>query len=284
LEFGRSDLSLARLAEAHTDAMAIFVEAGRVAPSGILYGVWASDGPSSRLDISRAVPGQVVLNGVKRYCSGIRLVDAALVTAHDNDDLVLANVPLHLPGISVDTTEWAAPAFAGTFTASVTFHNVRLSESDLVGPPNWYLSRPGFWHGALGPAACWAGGAIGLIDAARELKTADPHARAQMGALEAADWGMRALLAEAAREIDADPRDLVGREAKRRALVVRHLIERMCTDVLDRFGRATGPQLLAFDAQVAQRYAELALYIRQCHAERDLAAIAQERSVSRQSY
>jgi hypothetical protein len=49
--------------------------------------------------------------------------------------------------------------------------------------------------------------------------------------------------------------------------------ERMCTDVLDRFGRATGPHLLAFDAQMAQRHAELYLYIRQCHAERDLAAI-----------
>src|SRR5882757_9231386 len=44
-EFGRADLSLARLAEAHTDAMAIFVEAGHVAPVGRPYGVWASDGP-----------------------------------------------------------------------------------------------------------------------------------------------------------------------------------------------------------------------------------------------
>ena len=44
-------------------------------------------------------------------------------------------------------------------------------------------------------------------------------------------------------------------------------------DVLDRFGRATGPQLLAFDGGIARRHAELALYIRQCHAERDLESI-----------
>jgi hypothetical protein len=55
--------------------------------------------------------------------------------------------------------------------------------------------------------------------------------------------------------------------------MARHLIERICTEVLDHFGRATGPTLLAFDAAVAQRYAELTLYIRQCHAERDLAEI-----------
>jgi hypothetical protein len=44
---------------------------------------------------------------------------------------------------------------------------------------------------------------------------------------------------------------------------------------MDHFGRATGPALLAFDAALAQRYAELTLYIRQCHAERDLQSLAE---------
>ena len=271
-ELGRSDLSLARLAEAHTDALAIFAEAGLVAPGGQLYGVWASDGPASLLKISRTDNGKIRLDGIKRYCSGAQLLDAALVTAHDGDHIVLLNVPLQASGLTVDATEWAAPAFAATTTASVSFDNVQLTEADLIGPPGWYLRRPGFWHGALGPAACWAGGAAGLLDGARTLNKRDPHALAQLGAMEAADWGLRAVLAQAAREIDADPHD-TSHEAKRRALMARHLIERLCTDVLDRFGRATGPHLLAFNAQMAQRHAELYLYIRQCHAERDLAAI-----------
>jgi hypothetical protein len=50
-------------------------------------------------------------------------------------------------------------------------------------------------------------------------------------------------------------------------------MERNATEVLDRFGRATGPMLLAFDAEVAKRHAELGLYIRQCHAESDLALL-----------
>jgi alkylation response protein AidB-like acyl-CoA dehydrogenase len=271
-EFGRSDLSLARLAEAHTDALAIFVEAGHVAPVGRLYGVWASDGPTSLLTVARTEDGKIRVDGTKRYCSGAQLLDAALVTAHEGDHIVLLNVPLAASGLTVDATGWVAPAFAGTNTAAVTFENVQLTDADVVGPPNWYLTRPGFWHGALGPAACWAGGAAGLVDAARTLHKRDPHARAQVGALEAADWGLRAVLAQAAREIDSDPGD-ISHSAQRRALMARHLIERLCTDVLDRFGRATGPQLLAFDAQIAQRHAELNLYIRQCHAERDLATI-----------
>ena len=63
-------------------------------------------------------------------------------------------------------------------------------------------------------------------------------------------------------------------QARARALAARHLVERLCVDALDRFGRAVGPGPLAFDAAVARRHAELSLYVRQCHGERDLEALA----------
>jgi hypothetical protein len=85
---------------------------------------------------------------------------------------------------------------------------------------------------------------------------------------------MIAVLDRAGREIDADPQNAIG-NGRRRALSARHLMERACTEVLDHFGRATGPALLAYNAKVAQRHAELTLYIRQCHAERDLQALAE---------
>ena len=49
LEIAREDLSVARLAEAHTDALAILAEANCGAPDAALFGVWASDGPQSLL-------------------------------------------------------------------------------------------------------------------------------------------------------------------------------------------------------------------------------------------
>jgi len=273
-EISRIDVSLARVAEAHTDAVAILAEANVSAREHALYGVWASDGPKSRLTIDKNARGELVLNGVKRYCSGSSFLDAALVTAYAGDALLLIDVPLDAKGLAVDTTEWASPAFASTATGTVTFKNVHVSESQIIGPSGWYLSRPGFWHGAVGPAACWAGGAAGLVDAARALGKKDPHSRAQLGALEAAAWGMLAVLDRAGREIDADPMD-TSQRARQRALSARHLIERACTDVLDRFGRATGPQLLAYDAGIAQRHAEVGVYIRQSHAERDLESLAE---------
>ena len=47
---------------------------------------------------------------------------------------------------------------------------------------------------------------------------------------------------------------------------------------MDRFGRASGPQLLAFSDAVARQYGALTLYIRQCHGERDLEAITMDTS------
>lgn len=268
---GRADLSIARLVEAHSDALAILAEAGHSVRQDALYGVWASDGPKGQLR-AVLVNGLWHLNGVKQFCSGAPFVTAALVTARARDGLLLFDVPLDAHGIKVGAPCSANLALVETGTTSVEFDNVAIAGACSVGSPDWYLSRPGFWHGAIGPAACWAGGALSLIDGARGVNRRDPHSRAQLGALEAAAWSFATWLDAAGREIDQDPADR-HHNARRRALIVRHLIERTCVEVLDRFGRATGPQLLAFNCQIARQHSALSLYIRQCHAERDLEVI-----------
>jgi len=271
-ELARTDLALARIIEAHTDATAILAEADFPPREKALYGVWAADGPDSQLYAQELSDGRLALHGTKRYCSGCSFLDAALVTAHRGASLVLIDIGMGSRGISVDTSDWASPAMAATATGTVIFDHVTIEPSQQVGGPGWYLERPGFWHGALGPAACWAGGAAGLVDAAQAARKANSHYLAHLGALHAMAWGMTALLDRAGREIDADPTDSSQR-ARFRALAARQLIERLCTQVMDHFGRATGPSLLAFNAEIAQRYADLTLYIRQCHAERDLESL-----------
>jgi len=51
---------------------------------------------------------------------------------------------------------------------------------------------------------------------------------------------------------------------------VRAVVEAAVGDVLDRVGRALGPGPLATDPDHAKRVGDLALYVRQSHAERDL--------------
>jgi alkylation response protein AidB-like acyl-CoA dehydrogenase len=270
--WGATDLSFARIAEAHTDALAILSECNQLPRSGALYGVWASDAPPSRVTCERVASDEWRIEGIKQFCSGAAFVDAALVTAHHADGIFLFDLPIKHSRVIPQASEWASPAFADTATAAVQFDSLLISDRSRLGNAGWYLNRPGFWHGSIGPAACWAGGAQSLIDAAGALHRRDPHSRAHLGALEATAWGLHAILEQAGREIDADPQNKSG-TARSRGLKVRHLIERACAEVLDRFARAAGPHLLAYDAYIVRQHQALALYIRQCHGERDLAGI-----------
>jgi alkylation response protein AidB-like acyl-CoA dehydrogenase len=220
-------------------------------------GVWASDAPPSRVTCEQLTNGEWRIEGIKQFCSGAAFADAALVTAHHADGILLFDLPIKQPSVIVQPTAWASPAFADTATTAVKFDSLLISDRYRLGDAGWYLNRPGFWHGSVGPAACWAGGAQSLIDAAVNLNRRDPHARAHVGALEATAWAFHAILEQAGREIDADPHDRLG-TARIRGLKVRHLVERACADVLDRFARATGPHLLAHDAFIIRQHQALA--------------------------
>jgi hypothetical protein len=121
-------------------------------------------------------------------------------------------------------------------------------------------------------AACWYGGARGvarpLLAAARD-RDIGPHAFAHLGAADIGLRTARAALDEAADEIDDDPLDR-KEGAARRALRVRTLVEGVASDVLNRVGRALGAGPLGHNADHARRTADLTVYLRQHHAERDL--------------
>jgi hypothetical protein len=73
--------------------------------------------------------------------------------------------------------------------------------------------------------------------------------------------------------LDAYSRRVIGCDAKAgqfRALQLRHLIDQLGTELLQRFSRAYGPFPLSMDEKTARRYQEAGLYMRQSHAEPDL--------------
>jgi len=167
---------------------------------------------------------------------------------------------------------WPATGMAASDTLDVGFDDV---PGEPVGPVEGYVRRPGFHHAGAGVAACWYGGATGvaetLLAAAAERETG-PHALAHLGAVDVALRTAKAALKEAADEIDADPRDLRN-TARTRALRLRALVEAVATDVMGRVGRALGAGPLCHDAAHGRRVADLTVYLRQHHAERDLATL-----------
>lgn len=269
LEFARREtVSLARLAEGHADAIAILSEAHRDPVGSSTYGVWASGGPQDTLTYD---PDSSTISGTKPFCSGLGIVDRALIAVGADDATMLFDVgDLDRRTVDIDTAGWNTPALADTLTGSIRFQNHPVT-SDPIGPPGWYLRRPGFWHGACGPASCWAGAAIGLVDHAETSTPEDPHRRSHLGALRAAAWSLSSLLEAAGDQIDARPGD--ARQARLRALSLRHTVERTCSEILDHFSQAFGPRPFVASEGIAQRHADTHLYLRQHHAERDLAEL-----------
>jgi hypothetical protein len=248
------DPVLARLAEGHADAVAILAELdGPEVTPGQRWGVWAAVPRSLRVEDG-------LLYGDRPWCSGAGICTHALVTAGDR--LYAVEVAGTRP---LDGT-WPAVGMAGSDSRTVRFDGV---PGTPVGGPGEYVDRPGFAHGGMGVAACWYGGAVGVARAL--LGAEDPYARAHLGGVDAALAGARAVLETAAAAVDADPKA----DARLLAGRVRAVVEAAATEVLDRTGRALGAGPLCRDRAHAHRVADLTVYLRQSHADRDLAGIAE---------
>ena len=267
-ELSAGDLVVGRLAEAHADAVAILSELDGPAADG-LWGVWAAEPPSARVEAVQQPEGWR-LTGRKAWCSGARVLDRALVSAHAVDGRRLFAVDV-ADLVPVEGT-WSAVGMAASGSISVDLAD---APAVAVGGPGAYLDRPGFWHGGAGVAACWYGGALGagrvLLRAVRS-GSGDLHALAHLGSVDAVLAGLAAHLAVAAAEVDGDP---TGPGAQLRAMRLRIHVEAGATEVLDRVGRALGAGPLCQDPVHAQRAADLPVYLRQSHAERDLAGLGE---------
>ncbi|WP_460446087.1 acyl-CoA dehydrogenase [Angustibacter aerolatus] len=270
---GGVDLTAARTLEAHLDALAILAEAGLPVADGATYGVYAAEGPGQPL---RAAPrdGGWRFDGRKPWCSLAGRVSHALVTAHVEGGRRLFAVHLRQPGVEVEQGAWHARGLTDVVSSAVTFDDVPV---EPVGDTQWYLERPGFAHGGIGVAAVWFGGAVALV---RSLVAAsgrrEPDQVAQL-LLGEADLTLRqagALLHQAAAAVDAG--QAAGDAGARLTLRVRSAVAEAGERVMTLTGHALGPAPLTGDAEHAARVADLTVYVRQHHAERDLAALGRE--------
>ena len=275
---GATDLTAARVVEPHLDALAILAEAAAdgldvdLAALGAYdsasWGVFAAEGPGVRVDATQS-DAHWSLTGTKPWCSLGGRLSHALITAHTDAGRRLFAISLRDAGIEVPADQWQARGLTHVTSGPIVLHRVPAVP---VGAAGWYLHRPGFAWGGIGVAAVWWGGAIGLGRALhRRCQAAADQQILQMhlGAVDAALFATGTTLQAAADAIDGgsatDPNVLASR-----VRVVAHDAAEL---VLNRVGHALGPAPLALDDRHARRVADLTLYLRQHHAERDQAAL-----------
>lgn len=277
-----ADVGVARILEPHLDALAILDQARPGAALDELgvdesssWGVYAAEGPDCTLTATVEDDGTWVLTGIKPWCSLAQLVSHAVVTARTSDgERRLFAVNMKDPGVEAEAGPWHSRGLQQVVSAPVSFRRVSAIP---LGPEGWYLSRPGFEWGGIGVAACWWGGAIGLARAlygSALRREPDQLALAHLGAVDTGLNAARATLAEASSAID-DPGaapDTVTLLARR----TRNLVAATVESTLTHVGHALGPAPLTQDEEHARRVADLHIYVRQHHAERDDASLGRK--------
>ncbi|WP_372698150.1 acyl-CoA dehydrogenase [Arthrobacter sp. JSM 101049] len=262
------DLTAARTLEPHLDAAAILDQAGVGWEPGIMWGVFAAEGPGARLDaVEGHDDGSWLLSGDKPWCSLAGSLDSAVITATVPDGRRAFALDLRQAGVVPVPGTWASHGLSGVPSGPVRFDD---AVAHPVGETGWYLQREGFAWGSLAVASCWFGGAVGLfrsLHAAAGRRKPDQLALAWLGEADRLLASGASLLADAARSVDT------GRVGWRQAHRVRGHIASLCERMLAICGQAMGPGPLAFDAEHARRVSDLQVYIRQHHAARDDAAL-----------
>lgn len=270
------DLSAGRLAEGHADALAILAEAGCGSPVGRepqvgLRGVWAAKDGRDPLRARREPDGWRV-DGRIPFCSGANAVQRALVVADAPDGRRLLEVHTGASGVSPEEGSWPAVGMHGSDSFSVRFDDV---PAITVGGPGFYTGRVGFWRGAAGVAACWWGGASGLVNAVVDHMAAGSPGAAELAALgdaASAVAAAEAVLRRAAAVIDSTA-DVA--ETRLTALVTRQAAHHSCGEVLRAAAAAGGARPICLDAAQSRRSADLYAYLAQHHPGADGTALGQ---------
>lgn len=274
---GAVDLTTARTLEPHVDALAILQQAAHPDLSSLgvtdetVWGVYAAHSPGHSLIASPSEGETWELSGSKPWCSLADRLGHALVTADVDGGRRLFAVRLDERASHTGSAEWAPRGLVDVTTVTLVLDRATAVP---VGERDWYLSRPGFSWGGIGVAAVWFGAAAavaGRLRSAAEKRRPDQIALAALGHADRTLYAALLCLRAAAHSVDRGA--ATGTDGQRLAARVRAVIADGAEEVVRTVGRALGPGPLAYDPEHARRIADLTLYLRQHHAERDLAAL-----------
>ena len=263
------DLSLARLVEGHVDALAILEEAGCEPDSEATYGVWAARQPAGGTTARLTADGWH-LTGEKPFCSGSTRIDRALVTAECDDGYRLFDVRVAENVTAVHAGSWPAVGMADSLSETLDFGGPPVPAGRAIGPPGFYLERPGFWFGATGVAACWYGGARGLVQEVLRSLGSQPSepvlARSAMRSLTSTSCAERSIRQDG-RLMTTPGTVQATRSDGPLSFVTQCITQRSRSWCTPR--RPGGARSFSLDAEQARRVADLYVYLAQYHGPQD---------------
>ncbi len=258
---GAGNLSVARLFEAHVNALqligrygapAVYAQAVQDAAAGHMFGLWVTDPPEGGVTAQ-----DNFFSGRKVFCSGAGQASRALITAGEQMYVVNVETAPLLPGLV------ALSGMKGAITSAVDFSSLTGTK---IGGPNDYLREPVFSAGAWRSSAGAVGGLQALLTAyAAELKqrgrSANPQQRARFGQAMIAYETARLWIFKAA--------GLACREEQPPDAIVAYVnlarlaIERACLAGVELAQRSLGLSAFAAGGRIERLCRDLSVFLRQ---------------------
>lgn len=277
---GRRSIPCGRLAEGHVDALRILQQAGRTPEPGALYGVWASRSRGAAVTACSADEngGALLLSGTMPFASGCGVLDRSLVTVvTDTEPAQNLLVDAPVEHWKYDQDSWCSDAMTVSRSFTLLLDAEPVPADAVVGEPGFYLERPAFLPGGVGVAAVWTGGAQAVLDMLvgwLSAGTLDQAQSMRIGGIALEVDTCCALLDRAAVALDS-PADLTPDETAALCTFTRAGIGAAVRRVLQTARDCAGPAGAAHVPQLSGAIADLDLYVRQQHADRDLYSLGQ---------
>lgn len=265
LRLGRGNLAVARLIEAHVNALRLIVRFGDEraveaavadARAGHLFGLWVTDGRRPLVADGERLSGQ------KGPCSGAGHCTRALVTAEAGDGVRMAVVALSGAEAVVPVQGMQGMRAAANGVVDLDGATVR----DWVGVAGDYLVEPDFSCGAWRASAAAAGALAGLVEAVgeglrRKRQTEAPMQLARFGEMVTARETARLWVERMAEVAEGD----AASEAEKVATVNlgRGAVERACLDGIRLAQRSMGLGAFVAPNPVERMVRDLGIYLRQ---------------------
>ncbi|MDE1895512.1 MAG: acyl-CoA/acyl-ACP dehydrogenase [Rhodospirillales bacterium] len=268
-QLGHASLPVARLYEAHVNALHLIFQYGSPAQqqrtaedtlAGEVFALWVTDPPKGealRLEDDH-------LQGAKAFCSGAGRATRALLTAETPEGIRMLVVPTnaarHIP------SGLALSGMRAAITGEMAFSGIPAGPETWLGAPGDYLKEPVFSGGAWRGSAAALGGLGALLGLVRDElrgrgRDAAPQQRARFGQIAMAHEAARLWVAQAGekacglREPSADIVAYVN--------LARIAVEQLCMDALQATQRALGLSAFMAGAEAERIGRDLAAYLRQ---------------------
>lgn len=190
---GEGSLSVARLYEAHVNALLLVQEYGRQdltvrvaedAREGHIFALWVTDPAEGGLCLTRD-EGGFRLVGSKAFCSGAGFATRALVTAETPAGKQMLIVNLE-ESARVLASNVKLGGMRAAVTGSMDFSGMRVDEGALLGNAGDYLREPVFSAGAWRGSAASLGALRHLVELHRQgllkrERDSDPYQEMRFG-------------------------------------------------------------------------------------------------------